>query len=226
MLVMDICHYLISSMSLLGLVAIAQDCMPVTCLNCNSSHIQKDSLDQACLGACESTNTCISGLRPNSTCIKDFPLQLKASSMKINAGEPVNVSCEHNLTLDNIKEFIWLQDNKTLPCKYTTQVNLKDSFPCKKASQLTLDDQFSDFNITCKIHSRCGNFTSDTLNISVTDNSLWILFICGGAAIFLILIFTLGMKLLLKRDIAQRQTRKRQNNVTNHTTTTTTSTSE
>ncbi|XP_062405767.1 uncharacterized protein LOC134096038 [Sardina pilchardus] len=220
MLVMDICHYIISSMSLLGLVAMTEDCMPLTCMNCNST--QNGSVDKDCSDMCKN-NTCISGVMPNSTCIKDFSLWLNASAEEIDEGEDFTVSCEHNLTLDNIKEFIWLQDNVTVPCKNTSKVNINDKFPCKKASQLTLDDQFQNFNITCKIYSQCGNFTSNTLTIQVKADGLLILVICGVTAVALLLIFTLGMKLLLKRDIAQSKTRRRQNNTMGQTTTTTTS---
>lgn len=186
----------------------------------------------------------------------DFQVWLTPPTNTIKEGEEFSVHCEHNLTEDHIIKFIWIKDNKPLPCKNTSDVTLQDrsGATCQSANQLTIDDELNDFNITCKIHSHCGNFTSNTVKIVVTgehhwsllslvveytprkdvhsrlvfmavsliwngqswhvyhsflwwvgppDNSLLILVICGAVAVVLLLAFTLGMKLLLKRDIGK-----------------------
>ncbi|XP_031425803.1 uncharacterized protein LOC116220992 isoform X2 [Clupea harengus] len=157
MIVMGICHYIISSISLLGFVAMAlnrHSCLPVTCLNCNKTNLS-NSLDKSCLGLCEgASHSCINVSDALLACMKDFRVWLNTFSTEINKGDNFTVTCEHNLTLDHIEELIWLKDNERVPRQNTRQ--------------LTLEDLIISVTVSCKIHSHCGDFISGTMKIDVS----------------------------------------------------------
>ncbi|XP_063043908.1 uncharacterized protein LOC134438300 [Engraulis encrasicolus] len=115
--------------------------------------------------------------------------------------------CEHSLPDHHIQRFTWLKDKKSRH---------------EKTSNLTLEKVLHPFTLTCTIHSHCGNFTSGPILFDVNDNSILVIVLCGGIAVLLLVAFAVGMKCLLRRDMAQRQSRQRkqaQNISTIHTTT-------
>ncbi|KAI1898454.1 hypothetical protein AGOR_G00072520 [Albula goreensis] len=154
----------------------------------------------------------------NLTCIKDFYVAVNASSFTVNAGSKLELTCDHNLPNTSTLIVRWYKISKKAGIEVIpenkTKLNLKDLFRKDQAE------------FYCGIWSDCGILFSSKKRIVVKDNSMIVIVTCGVVAVVFVLVLALGMKLLLKKDIAQTKRRRNnhnnpnESNVTNSTVTT------
>ncbi|XP_072529668.1 uncharacterized protein [Salminus brasiliensis] len=124
----------------------------------------------------------------------DVSVQLKAEPETVNEGTELAVVCNHNLPQNLTLGFTW-QQNKDVKTSKNNSVLLK----IKEKTTLT-----------CIVQSLCGNFSSAAQDININDQSGFILLICGVSAVVVIILLAVAMKIIIKRNQAQNEARKRQ----------------
>ncbi|XP_051715915.1 uncharacterized protein LOC127494231 isoform X2 [Ctenopharyngodon idella] len=153
-------------------------CTPENCLNCLNNTILYN---------------CTNG-DPKNCMIEDFNVTIEPSStLPVDEGSDVTVTCIHNLTNGVIS---WLKNDELQ----------------KGENQKTFEIKIilKDTDISCNVESHCGVFNS-TITITVKlANNMMIIMICVGGAAALLMLFAVGMKIKLRRGQAQNQARKRQ----------------
>ncbi|KAK3526336.1 hypothetical protein QTP70_024278, partial [Hemibagrus guttatus] len=109
------------------------------------------------------------------------------------------VTCDNNLPPDVINGFVWVINQNV-----TAENNKSISVP-KIKNKMTF---------TCTVLTQFGNFTSPSYEASMPEvpgKSVGIvLMVCGIGAFFVILMFGITMKIMLKRGEIQRQARRQQ----------------
>ncbi|XP_040904493.1 uncharacterized protein LOC121188698 [Toxotes jaculatrix] len=131
-------------------------------------------------------------------CINDFKVEINSTGSEVNEGDEVTLTCAHNLPNMTL-ELGWTKDGKEM-------------LENKNKSKLVLEKVFSPDAgcYICYVNSSCGNYESSQKCITVNNNSVIILVVCGVSALALILILGLAMKLKLKRDNAKHRERMEQ----------------
>ncbi|KAM9496147.1 uncharacterized protein Hap1MRO34_023503 isoform 1-T2 [Clarias gariepinus] len=126
----------------------------------------------------------------------------------------VNMTCCTNLPLNLSHGFEWWKDQNKI----------------NNSNQNTLSQNITgQVKFTCIVLSQCGNFSASmnqTTNCSSDHNGITtVLLICAVGAIFVILMFGITMKVMLKRGEVQRQARRQQRQVVQNSDSTATVTS-
>ncbi|XP_028445346.1 uncharacterized protein LOC114562880 isoform X2 [Perca flavescens] len=176
------------------LMGAGSTCVPVECLRCNTT-----GKPQADACAFCSPEKCIDDTsKILSNCKQDFQVSVNCTGTNLQEGNDITLTCVHNLTV-LITMFGWQMN----------QVDLQEG---KNASSLYLKEVHSNNAglYTCFVKSPCGDYVSPSCNVTVENQSVLILVICGISALGLVLIMGLAMKFKLKRDNAKHKERRRQ----------------
>ncbi|XP_020501006.1 uncharacterized protein [Labrus bergylta] len=167
-------------------------CVPAQCLKCDD---KVETVADSC-PLCSAH--CINMSRVPSHCEKDFQVSINSTVSQPDEGDDITLSCVHNLP------------NVTLTFEWEKEGKL--SLEGQNKSQLVLESVLSDDNgrYSCFVNSTCGRFQSSPHDVTVKNNSVVILIICGVSALALVLIMGIAMKYKLKRDNAQHKQRRMQ----------------
>ncbi|KAL7868287.1 hypothetical protein SRHO_G00096710 [Serrasalmus rhombeus] len=161
-------------------------CMPSECLNCSSSNSGN------CL-LCSRNNTNLCDV-PNK-CSQDFSVQVNATSFTVDEGTELTVTCVHNLPQNLSITFEWSSNNQLINGENRSILVMKMKQTLK---------------LSCSVRSPCGNFSSAPQEVTVNDQTGMVLLICGVSAVVIIILLAVVMKVMIKRNEVQRETRKRE----------------
>ncbi|XP_068571517.1 uncharacterized protein [Cebidichthys violaceus] len=166
-------------------------CVPVQCLRCNATgETQADSCELC------SNNTCINDIKPH--CKKDFQVSVNSTGSELKEGDDITLTCVHNLPDLNLT-FGWKRDGKDIDDgKNKSKLHLENVLAHKGGVYI------------CIVNSSCGCYKSSPHNVTVENQSVLLLIICGVSALVLVLILGLAMKFKLKRDNAKARARREQ----------------
>ncbi|KAM4555639.1 uncharacterized protein PAE49_014616 [Odontesthes bonariensis] len=122
---------------------------------------------------------------------------INSSKRNEQAGKDITLECVHNFT-DVDLTFTWSKD----------QEKLKD----QKKGELVLKTVLSGDagQYVCAVNSSCGLWKFTSYTVTVEDNTVVILVICGVAALVLVVSMGIVMKCKLKRDNAKYKERRMQ----------------
>ncbi|XP_070769902.1 uncharacterized protein [Enoplosus armatus] len=168
------------------------DCIPVECLRCN---ITGESQEDPC-ALCSNQTACIKDIPPK--CKRDFQVLINSTGSEANEGDDITLTCVHNLPNLNLT-FRW----KKVPEEILRGQN-KSKLVLKRVS-LRDKGQY-----ICYVDSSCDNYKSLPHEVTVKDNNVVLLVICGVSALVLVLSMGLAMKVKLTRDNAKHKERMRQ----------------
>ncbi|XP_008275947.1 uncharacterized protein LOC103354383 isoform X2 [Stegastes partitus] len=161
---------------------VASTCIPVECLRCN---VTGEALADSC------------GLCPNITdCINDFKVFINGTQSEAQEGDDITLTCLHNISDMNVT-YKWNKDGTELKNKKG-----------QKLSRKVLSKDAGEY--ICSVQSLCGNYTSSPHDVTVHNNSVILLVICGVAALALVLVLGLAMKFKLEKDKARHRERMQQ----------------
>ncbi|XP_069027671.1 uncharacterized protein [Embiotoca jacksoni] len=184
----------ISLYVLLGLFLmddVGSTCVPVECLSCNIS------LAESC-DVCHNDSHCMSGktdIPPN--CKKAFAVFVNSTGSSAQEGDDITLTCVHDLPNLDLA-FSWTKDGSVIVGQNTSELVLEG----------VLSPEAGQYS--CSVLSGCGSYTSLPHEVTVANNSVIILVICGVSALVLVLIMALVMKFKLKRDNTKHKERMRQ----------------
>ncbi|KAL3044918.1 hypothetical protein OYC64_013233 [Pagothenia borchgrevinki] len=163
-------------------------CVYNVCLRCNTTATWADP--------CELCNkTCNSAI--SSNCTKGFQVSINSSDSDLVEGDDLILTCVHNLP-DVIQTFGWKMNEDTIQGQNESELYDKKVLSNKAGSYI------------CYVESLCGYYESLPHDVTVENNSLLLLVVCGVSALVLVLVMGLVMKFKLKRDNAKHRERMRQ----------------
>ncbi|KAG7518380.1 carcinoembryonic antigen-related cell adhesion molecule 6-like [Solea senegalensis] len=162
----------------LFIVGVESTCVSVHCLRCSPT---PDSCP-----SCQNTSCIVDYANVTSNCTKDFQVSVTSSSTNINEGDDVTLTCTHNLHNLNVT-FGWKKD----------RVELQEN-QSQLLFQKVLKSAIGPYS--CYVNSSCGSYSSSPHTVTVINNSVYVLAICGAAALVLILVMSVIMKFKLKRE--------------------------
>ncbi|XP_034399368.1 uncharacterized protein LOC117737478 isoform X2 [Cyclopterus lumpus] len=179
---------------LLGNLLIAgagSSCVPIQCLRCNTTG---ETRADPCV-LCSNNSTECHDIPSN--CTKDFQVSVNSTGSNIKEGGDITLTCLHNYPDLNLT-FGWKRNKDILDGANKSKLFLKKVLSDKGGQYM------------CLVNSLCGSSESLPLNVTVENQSLLILVICGVSALVLVLIMGLAMKYKLKRDSAKHRERRLQ----------------
>ncbi|XP_042349890.1 uncharacterized protein LOC121948540 [Plectropomus leopardus] len=182
-------------LSHLLVVGFGSTCFPVDCLNCDASKTLADACD-----LCPANKTkCENPKNVSSHCKKDFKLSVNSSKAKPEEGDAITLTC-----VDDVPS--------TLNFTYGWKKNEKIIKGGKNMKKLVLKKVLSNKagKYTCFVNGSCGYHESPPHDVTVGNQSVVILVICGVAALALVVVMGLAMKFKLKRDNAKHRERMKQ----------------
>ncbi|KAL6117717.1 uncharacterized protein ACO6RY_15447 [Pungitius sinensis] len=134
--------------------------------------------------------------QPN--CTAGFQVFVNSTGSKLNEGDEVTLTCVHNLPTLNLT-FGWTMNGKEIEkARNDSKLILKKVFERDAGTYV------------CIVHSVCGEWHSPPHEVTVANQSVVILIICGVSALVMVLIIGLAMKYKLKRDAAKHRERRQQ----------------
>ncbi|KAM8909752.1 ADP ribosylation factor like GTPase 3, like 1 isoform 1-T1 [Spinachia spinachia] len=127
-----------------------------------------------------------------------FQVWVNSSGSKVNEGADVTLTCLHNLPKWNLT-FGW-------------KMNGKEIETARNKRQLCLKNVLShdEGQYVCFVNSLCGYYESSEHGVTVENQSVLLLIICGVTALAMVLIIGMAMKYKLKRDAAKHRKRRQQ----------------
>ncbi|XP_034739418.1 uncharacterized protein LOC117951696 isoform X2 [Etheostoma cragini] len=176
------------------LIGAGSTCVPLECLRCNAT---RNTLADPCAFCNQSL--CISDTsKIPSNCKQDFQVSVNSNESKLQEGNDITLQCVHNLP-NWITLFGWKKNQK--------EVN-----EGKNKSMLHFKQVLSDAagQYICFVKSLCGDYESLPYDVTVENQSILIMVICGVSALVLVLIMGMAMKFKLKRDNAKHKERRKQ----------------
>ncbi|XP_041800585.1 uncharacterized protein LOC121611921 isoform X2 [Chelmon rostratus] len=188
----------ISRYVLLGhfLIAVSSVCVPTVCLRCN---VTGQTPADSCPLCPNSTAQCIS-VPPDipSNCYKDFQVSINTTGSNVKEGDDIILTCVHNLPNLTFLTFWWMKGQETLQGQNESELVLNKVLSHKAGPY------------TCSVNCSCGIYKSLPHDVSVSNQSMVLLVICGVSALVLVVIMGLAMKFKLKRDNAKHRERMKQ----------------
>ncbi|XP_049898759.1 uncharacterized protein LOC126389231 [Epinephelus moara] len=192
----EISLYLLLGHLLIAGVGAGSTCLPMVCLNCNATGAAQADPCANCSTNPASCITKASAIPKN--CKKAFQVSIKSNKSKVEEGEDIDLSCTHNLPNLTLK-FGWERNGKTVKDGINkTELSLKKVLSNKAGKY------------TCFVSSRCGKYESSPHDVTVNNNTVVLLVICGVSALALVVILGLAIKFKLKRDNTKHRDRARQ----------------
>ncbi|XP_058264584.1 uncharacterized protein LOC131365030 [Hemibagrus wyckioides] len=120
-------------------------------------------------------------------------------TVQVISNSSSNLTCHNNLPPGLIDGFKWAINQNVIAG------NTQSIFNAKITDKMTF---------TCTVLTPCGNFTSSPYQtVGHSNSGAIILLICGIGAVFVILMFGITMKIMLKRGEVRRQARRQQRQV-------------
>ncbi|XP_036932922.1 ADP ribosylation factor like GTPase 3, like 1 isoform X1 [Acanthopagrus latus] len=174
------------------IAAVGSVCVPVQCLKCN---IKGQTLADSC-PLCNTTAQCFNVTTSN--CTKDFKVFVNSSGSVANAGEEITLTCCHDLPNLNLM-FEWTKDKNKIEERGNGSKLVLQKVTLRQSGKYS-----------CSVTSLCGTFKSLPHDVTVNDNSVVILVVCGVGALVLVVIMGMAMKFKLKRDNVKHKERMRQ----------------
>ncbi|XP_078116879.1 uncharacterized protein LOC144524462 [Sander vitreus] len=175
------------------LIGAGSTCVPVECLRCNATG--KTQADPCAFCNPEKCINDTSNIPLN--CKQVFQIIVSSSGSKVQEGNDINLTCVHNfpdlITIGWKKNQEELQEGKNKSFLYLTEVKSSD------------EGQY-----ICFVKSLCGGDKSLPYILTVENQSVLLLVICGISALVLVVIMGLAMKFKLKRDNAKDKERRKQ----------------
>ncbi|KAK9518006.1 hypothetical protein VZT92_023335 [Zoarces viviparus] len=167
-------------------------CVPVQCLRCNATgETQADPCPP-----CINNTGCIKDIPPN--CKKDFQVSVNSTRSELKEGDDLTMTCLHNLPDLNLT-FGWKRDGEDIrDGKNKRKLHLEN----------VLGHQSGEY--ICFVNSLCGCYKSPPQKVTVENQNVLLLIICGVSALVLVVIMGLAMKFKLKRDSAKHKERREQ----------------
>ncbi|XP_041846580.1 uncharacterized protein LOC121643292 [Melanotaenia boesemani] len=167
-------------LSHLFLVCIGLSCVPSECKTCNIS-----------------AECCRNHLNNNNQCSNVFNVSINSTKSELSEGDEVNLTCVHNLPSLNLT-FAWFKNGEKITDKNEATLNFTKILSADTGEYV------------CSVNSICGSCKSLPLNVTVPNESIIIMVICGVAALVLVIGMGLAMKFKLNRDNAKHKARMRQ----------------
>ncbi|XP_026185385.1 uncharacterized protein LOC113143977 [Mastacembelus armatus] len=171
------------------IVGVGSVCIPVQCLKCNITGVAG-----SCAVHCGEEASCINDIPSN--CTKDFQVSIKSTGSNVNEGDDITLTCDCDLPNVTLI-FGWKKDG----------VEILES---QNKSELHLPKVLTSGagQYTCYVNSSCGSYVSSPHKVTVNNQSMVLLVICGVSALLLVTIMGLVMKFKLKRDNAKYRERR------------------
>ncbi|GAA6235254.1 carcinoembryonic antigen-related cell adhesion molecule 6-like [Lates japonicus] len=139
-----------------------------------------------------------SPLNLTTVCTNDFKVTINTTGSHVQEGDDITLTCDHNLP-NLMLTFGWKKDGK-------------EEQEHKNKSELFLKNVLTPIagQYVCYVNSTCGYYESPPHSVTVNNNSVVLLVICGVSALVLVVIMGLIMKFKLKRDNAKHRQRMAQ----------------
>ncbi|XP_035016531.2 uncharacterized protein LOC118111878 [Hippoglossus stenolepis] len=174
------------------IAGVASACVPFQCLICNSTEMTR-------AGACPSCNTsCIPDeqyANISSSCKKGVQVFANRTGSNVDEGKDVKLKCVHDL-----KGQVWLlgwkmDGEEILDKRNKSKIRLKKVLAHKSGKY------------SCFVNSTCGFLESEPHDVTVKNNSVILLIVCGISALALVVTMGLVLKYKMKRDSAKHRER-------------------
>ncbi|XP_063732474.1 uncharacterized protein LOC134859728 isoform X2 [Eleginops maclovinus] len=143
------------------------------------------------------TKLCFNASAIPSNCTKDFQVSVNSNNSKLKEGEDIHLRCVHKLP-DQIPKFGWMRDKHEIQHQNESELHVKKVLSNKAGKYI------------CFVRSVCGYYESAPHDVTVENNSVVMLVVCGVSALVLVLVMGLAMKFKLKRDNANHRERMKQ----------------
>ncbi|XP_034087051.1 uncharacterized protein LOC117556024 isoform X1 [Gymnodraco acuticeps] len=130
-------------------------------------------------------------------CPSGFQVSISSNDSKLVEGDDLILTCVHNLP-DVNHTFGWKINGVTIQDQNESELHDKKVLSNKAGTYI------------CFMENLCGNYQSLPHVVTVENNSLLLLVVCGVSALVLVLVMGLVMKFKLKRDNAKHRERMRQ----------------
>lgn len=155
---------------------------------CNTNCLPVECFKSRCL-----QGTCLI----NSTCVNVFNVSINSTGSKLQDGNGFTLYCLHDIPIQINVTYIWEKDSIELE-EHQRNLTVKKALP-ENAGQYI-----------CTAQSQCGNYSSGPHSVTVDNNNIVILVVCGCAALGLIVIMGIAMKIKMHRDKAKNKLRAMQ----------------
>ncbi|KAG7230264.1 hypothetical protein INR49_024368 [Caranx melampygus] len=124
-------------------------------------------------------------------------VSINSTGSDASEGDDITLTCVYNVPNLNLT-IGWQKDNEEMKKKNMNKLLLQNVFA-------SLEGRY-----VCYVNSSCGNYSSSPEEVTVKNNNVIILVICGIAALVLVVVMGLIMKYKLKRDNAKNKARMAQ----------------
>ncbi|XP_054890431.1 allergin-1-like [Poeciliopsis prolifica] len=153
---------------------------------------------------CNITKECCEKKINVTECSNDFKANVNSSLSTIKESDDVTLECSHNIPALNLS-YEWFWNDKKI-------VEDKDKYDHVNNKTLILKKVLSSRkgDYKCFVTTSCGSCESEPYHLEIENNSIVIIIVCGVAALALILIMGVAMKIKLKNDKVQHKERMKQ----------------
>ncbi|XP_059201667.1 uncharacterized protein LOC131981412 [Centropristis striata] len=175
-------------------------CVPMLCLNCNSTEkalCDADFCSNYTAQCSNKTSPKEVSLEIPSNCRKEFQASVKSNGTEFDEGDTINLSCDHNLPVQLVT-FVWWKGENVLEGKNKSELVFERVLGHHKGKYF------------CSVESACGCFKSSPHDVTVNNNNVLLLVICGVSALVLVVIMGVAMKYKIKRDNEKHKQRRKQ----------------
>ncbi|KAM7389681.1 hypothetical protein PAMP_023644 [Pampus punctatissimus] len=176
-------YILLGHLFIAGVAGVGSECLPVQCLRCDTTG--DFPYCPPCLNMTQNASYCINDI--SSKCKKDFPVSINATGSQLKDGDSITLTCNHDLP-DMHLTFEWQKNGKVERGQNESKLYFKQVFSEHSGQYI------------CIVNSTCGSYKSLPHSVSVSNDMVLLLIICGVSALVLVLIMGLVMKLKMKRD--------------------------
>ncbi|XP_069388014.1 uncharacterized protein [Paralichthys olivaceus] len=178
------------------IAGVVSQCVPVhKCLKCNITEVARADSCQSC-----PNTSCIQDAEYeniSSNCKRAFSVSINSSRSDVEEGDDINLTCMHNFVNLTLK-IGWKHNGKNITQRGQNRATLF----LKKVFQP------NEGKYICYVKSRCGIHESLPYDVTIKNNSVILLIVCGTLALVLFLTLGLLLKYKLKRDNARHRERR------------------
>ncbi|XP_055015405.1 uncharacterized protein LOC110157621 isoform X1 [Boleophthalmus pectinirostris] len=165
------------------------ECMPKECLKCPVTGET---------GLCAHCSTeCVNASFDNCNLLRDFSVSINTTGSNVEEAERVSLTCVHDLPENLSVTYEWYKNDKSVEGHGKEYIIKK-----------TFSQDVGQYR--CVVYSPCGNYTSAPHDVTIHNESVIILVICGCAAVGLITIMGVCMKVKMHRDKVKNQQRTKE----------------
>ncbi|AWP12152.1 Hypothetical protein SMAX5B_008815 [Scophthalmus maximus] len=175
----------------LFIAGVGSACVSDKCLRCNITGATPADFCPSCQDTCIN-DTVYANM--SADCKKAFQVSINSSGSSVNEGDDITLTCVHDLPSLALT-FGWKKKQEIQENENKSELFLKGVRPSMSSQYI------------CFLNSSCGYYESLPHGVTVKNNSVILLVICGISSLALVLLMGLALKFKMKRDNAKQRER-------------------